>query len=91
MTERLDYVRVAATGMKAFGVVHTYIAQRGLPNMRLPCGNVAVQRQGNLRSDHRHRIDERLQPAGGRLSHDASRRDPRRLNEVLLCRYSKST
>jgi len=31
MTERLDYKRVASAGMKAFGGVHAYIEQCGLP------------------------------------------------------------
>jgi AhpD family alkylhydroperoxidase len=31
MTQRLDYNRIAAAGMKAFGGVHSYIGQCGLP------------------------------------------------------------
>jgi AhpD family alkylhydroperoxidase len=33
MTERLDYMHVASAGMKAFGGVHAYIAQCGLPKI----------------------------------------------------------
>jgi AhpD family alkylhydroperoxidase len=33
MAERLDYARVASAGMKAFGGVHAYVAQCGLPKL----------------------------------------------------------
>jgi AhpD family alkylhydroperoxidase len=33
MTERLDYARIAPAGMKAFGGVHSYIDQCGLPRL----------------------------------------------------------
>ena len=33
MTERLDYMRVASAGMKAFGGVRAYIEQCGLPKI----------------------------------------------------------
>jgi AhpD family alkylhydroperoxidase len=33
MTERLDYARIAPAGMKAFGGVHSYIDQCGLPKL----------------------------------------------------------
>jgi AhpD family alkylhydroperoxidase len=33
MTQRLDYMRVAPVGMKAFGGVHAYVDQCGLPKL----------------------------------------------------------
>jgi AhpD family alkylhydroperoxidase len=33
MTERLDYMRAAPAGMRAFGGVHTYVDQCGLPKL----------------------------------------------------------
>ena len=63
MTQRLDYTKIAPAGIKALGSVYGYILQSGLPRLLV-----------NLVYLRTSQINERLQPAGHRISGSAEGR-----------------